>query len=588
MNVTNSLNNKLQYPNNILSQQNNITESQNILTIPPNDKVKYPTVISQQNNIIEQQNKYISPKNIMNISNNLVRQNTNKSEQLNNYILNSNNILEYPNNIIEQSISKMVQTHNITHPNNLIMPLNNNIEYPNINIQQPQSNLISPSNNIILPQSNLDVNQSHISVNQSNKLILPPINNSIKYNTSNNMPSQQIHSIVQTNNILEYPNNLAVSVNNVPSQNILISQPQGNIINPNLSHNFSILSNNILMNQQNNLIPKQNYLLYSHNFGNLNNKAFQQNYLANNTMLSQSQNIINNNNILQYNNMNREPNEGINLGEFKLLKEIGKGTFGDIYKVQWIVNNKYYALKKENLTGMEVVAVRKRRNEAIKNFIRASNCRGVVNLYGNLVIQTNYGFQYYELMELCDKDFEQEIKERSVYNNFYTEEEIYNIMLQLISTLAILQKMHITHRDIKPQNILISNGIYKLCDFGDIRVMERDGVVVQRVRGSELYMSPILFNGLRNHIYQVRHNTYKSDVFSLGMCFLLAACLSFDLPVQIRELSDMSQKEYVLNGYLAKRYSPKLIKILLLMIQTEEMNRPDFILLENAIRQYGL
>ena len=227
------------------------------------------------------------------------------------------------------------------------------------------------------------------------------------------------------------------------------------------------------------------------------------------------------------------------------------------------------------------------RNEAIRNFINSTNCRGVVNLYGNLVVQNRYGYKYFELMELCDKDFEQEIKERSFYGKFYTEQEIFNIMYQLISTLAVLQKMHITHRDIKPQNILITNGLYKLCDFGDIRVMERDGIVVQRVRGSELYMSPILFNGLRNHMLHVRHNTYKSDVFSLGMCFLLATCLSFDLPVQVRELADMGQKEYVLNGYLAKRYSQKLIKFLLLMIQTEEVNRPDFIFLESAIRQYG-
>ena len=191
-------------------------------------------------------------------------------------------------------------------------------------------------------------------------------------------------------------------------------------------------------------------------------------------------------------------------------------------------------------------------------------------------------------MELCERDFAHEIKARAQFQRFYTETELYNVMFQLISTLSFLQKSHITHRDIKPQNILISNGIYKLCDFGDIRLMEREGIVIQRVRGSELYMSPILFNGLRARVIHVRHNTYKSDVFSLGMCFLLAACLSFDCLVQIRELSDMTQIQMILYKYLSARYSQKCINILLLMVQTEEFNRPDFISLESAIKEYGL
>ena len=279
----------------------------------------------------------------------------------------------------------------------------------------------------------------------------------------------------------------------------------------------------------------------------------------------------------------REPSERINLTEFKVVKEIGQGTFGKIYKVIWLINNKIYALKKEILKDMEGVKVRQHRNETIRNFIKRTNCKGIVNLYGNLLIQNGYEFHYYELMELCERDFEQEIKLRSINFNYYSEQELYSIMYQLITTLSFLQKNHITHRDIKPQNILISNGIYKLCDFGDVRLMQREGIVVQRVRGSELYMSPILFNGLRTKQLQVRHNTYKSDVFSLGMCFLLAACLSYDGLVEIRELADMNQKLFIINKYLSTRYSPKLIRIMGLMLETIESNRPDFIDLENAL-----
>ena len=92
-----------------------------------------------------------------------------------------------------------------------------------------------------------------------------------------------------------------------------------------------------------------------------------------------------------------------------------------------------------------------------------------------------YMYLYYELMEKAEKDWNTEITSRNKVGIYYTEKEIINIMDQLISTLSLLEKNHITHRDIKPQNILIIEGLYKLGDFGEIRVLERDGLIVQRL-----------------------------------------------------------------------------------------------------------
>ena len=110
--------------------------------------------------------------------------------------------------------------------------------------------------------------------------------------------------------------------------------------------------------------------------------------------------------------------------------------------------------------------------------------------------------------------------------------------------------------------------------------MEKEGLVVQRIRGSELYMSPILFFGLRKNLKQVKHNTYKSDVFSLGMCLIFAATMYFNCPDQIREMTDMNTINAILNSYLRERYSNKFISIVYLMLQIEEQLRPDFIQLE--------
>ena len=192
-------------------------------------------------------------------------------------------------------------------------------------------------------------------------------------------------------------------------------------------------------------------------------------------------------------------------------------------------------------------------------------------------------YEFYELMELAEKDWEREIIRRRDYQQYYQEYELMDIFRELIKTLSLLQNNRITHRDIKPQNIMMVNGKLKIGDFGNARILKRDGIIIQKIRGSELFMSPILFKAYRSGKQQVRHNTFKSDVFSLGICFLFAASLSFDGPNIIREVYDMKIIQNVLNQQLQKRYSQNLINLILTMLQIEENKRPDFTQLELMI-----
>ena len=153
-------------------------------------------------------------------------------------------------------------------------------------------------------------------------------------------------------------------------------------------------------------------------------------------------------------------------------------------------------------------------------------------------------------------------------------------MKQIVETFSYMKKSRITHRDIKPQNIMIVNGRFKICDFGNARILKKEGYVVQRIRGSEMYMSPVLFRGFHAKMPQVKHNTFKSDVFSLGMCFLLAAALSYSPLNTIREIYDMNIIKKAIRYYLGFRYSIKVYNILFSMLQVDENLRPDFIQLE--------
>ena len=301
-----------------------------------------------------------------------------------------------------------------------------------------------------------------------------------------------------------------------------------------------------------------------------------------------------------------QPKEKLNLKEFLFGEHIGKGTFGKIFSVKWTINNKNYAMKKEILTDIDEIGKRMNNCKIIQNFIKNTGSKGVIHLYGNLclkkhkinnnnnnnnnnkenIINGNISeFIYYELMEKAERDWDKEINIRAKNKIYYKENELLNIMTQLITTLSLLEKNHITHRDIKPQNILVYKGIYKLGDFGEIRVLKRDGLIVQRVRGSELYMSPILFHGLHVNSLQVRHNTYKSDVFSLGMCLFYAASLTYTGVDSIRELTDMMKVKNIIFQFLSKRYSDKLINFIVSMLEINENKRNNFIQLEEKLKK---
>ena len=459
-------------------------------------------------------------------------------------------------------------------PFNKLMPIvnNNNMAIPNINNIQPpisQRSVGFKGNmapRIVVPvvSNNPIVNQSVIGSNNN----INPINNlrMVNINTPN-----QITPITNLTPIIQQPK--IINVTPQTSSLVSINVPQTSSIKVNMPQTTSVINVNLPQNPNIINVPQPSRII--------NANPPQSVFPTNNIPISNFNNI-------SYQNSFLEPGNQIDLKEYELLGEIGKGSFGKIYKVKWKVNQKYYALKAEVLDDEKDINTRLNRGRAMRNFVQSTGCQGVVNILGSYQIKRGRDFHYFELMELCEGDFEQEIKLRSNFGSYYSEGELDNIIKQLISTLSFLQKSHITHRDIKPQNILISNGKYKLCDFGDIRVMQRDGLVFQRIRGSELYMSPILFNALRRGLQQVEHNTYKSDVFSLGMCLFYAACLSFDGPVEIREINDMNMKMQILNKYLSARYSQKLIRIFYLMLLTEESDRPDFIQLENAILKYGL
>ena len=157
-------------------------------------------------------------------------------------------------------------------------------------------------------------------------------------------------------------------------------------------------------------------------------------------------------------------------------------------------------------------------------------------------------------MELSTGDWDTDIKNHLMKKESYTEKKLISILRQLTDALLFMQqKLKISHRDIKPQNILLfGEGIYKIADFGEAKE-SKISKQINTLRGTELYMSPALYSGLKNEENDVNHDPYKSDVFSLGFCLIYAAALNFKLLYQLRDVYDSEQMNNILNQQLKKK-----------------------------------
>ena len=236
--------------------------------------------------------------------------------------------------------------------------------------------------------------------------------NQTKFNKSSNDNEE---NILRTNQLLRSGKNM----NRIDNKKI----------NLNLNLNISI----------NNYLSRSYSIKEAHNFRNkLNNKISSKNYVNN---------IRNNLEI----NQDIEPNENFIPEDFIMIKQIGEGSFGKIYCSEWKKNGKKYAMKKMILRNKIEIKKNQEQTDLVYDLIKSTKTKGVINIYGAQCIKvTSAEYHFYVLMELANIDWEKEIKKRKENKDYYTEGELFDILKQLTETFSLLQKNHITHRDIKP------------------------------------------------------------------------------------------------------------------------------------------
>jgi len=113
----------------------------------------------------------------------------------------------------------------------------------------------------------------------------------------------------------------------------------------------------------------------------------------------------------------------------------------------------------------------------------------------------------------------------------------YNLLREMLLALELLHKSNLVHLDIKPDNIFIKSGQFKLGDFGLVS-MARSQARNDVEEGDSRYMSLELLNDDHS-------NLTKSDIFSLGAT-LYEVCLGRPLPCDGVEWQQLRQGQLML------------------------------------------
>ncbi|MGN1168108.1 MAG: Stk1 family PASTA domain-containing Ser/Thr kinase [Lachnospiraceae bacterium] len=193
---------------------------------------------------------------------------------------------------------------------------------------------------------------------------------------------------------------------------------------------------------------------------------------------------------------------GIVLGKrYEVLSKIGAGGMADVYKGKDTILNRYVAIK-----------VLKKEYREDENFVRkfrseAQAAAGLMN--PNIVNVYDVGEDrglYYMVMELVEGIT---LKEYIKRKGKLSHKEIISIAIQMCTGIGAAHAANIIHRDIKPQNIIISkDGKVKVTDFG-IAKATTSNTISSNAMGSVHYTSPEQARG--------GFSDAKSDIYSIGI-----------------------------------------------------------------------
>ncbi len=196
---------------------------------------------------------------------------------------------------------------------------------------------------------------------------------------------------------------------------------------------------------------------------------------------------------------------GSRIGRYEIERHLGRGGMGDVYLVRDAVINRRAALKtireESDLDPQQAIEMRQR-------FYREGQTAGQLS-HPNIVTVYDLGEALgmsFIVMEFVEGNTLAQLMKKQRLSVAQIKHVVYHAAMGL----DYAHKAGIFHRDVKPDNIMVSKtGAVKVMDFGIARVVESQLTKTGSVMGTPAYMSPEQVNGEKIDA--------RSDVFSLGV-----------------------------------------------------------------------
>lgn len=210
--------------------------------------------------------------------------------------------------------------------------------------------------------------------------------------------------------------------------------------------------------------------------------------------------------------------------KYEVIREIGRGSFGTVYAVKERSSGRTFAAKTIQATTL----LDSREHQALLNEGKLApniDHPNVVHVYYFHDGERHPNLPPYLLMEyVVGGNNLQKVIDGRKPRNYFILPELINIFIQLTSGMQAINE-RLVHRDIKPDNILVDNGVYKISDFG-----------LSKVAGAATRSET--FKGINHIVYSApeairsEQNLPLMDMYSMGIVFFQVATLNLPYVVK--------------------------------------------------------
>ena len=193
-------------------------------------------------------------------------------------------------------------------------------------------------------------------------------------------------------------------------------------------------------------------------------------------------------------------------------------------------------------------------------------------------------YKIYTMWEYPSKYLFDEIKERALQKKAFENREMWSILACSIMGLAALQEKEIRHECLTTRAILMSEGNVKVADPLAAGLLPNYDCIFNNRNLKNIYLSPEQCEAIESQKPIINKNSYKNDVFTMGMILLECGLLERQDQCYLEECSNINWSKVEANvcrfGHV---YDEDLKKMLGLMLERDIRKRPDWLDLNSFV-----